>query len=1126
MSHDASLEPILRAAEPALRLVPERHLRQVLQFLTDRGRVLPSNPDLPYWFSRADLAAADVLTREAMAGTEPRLLLVTAANDRLIDGRPQAEQLRIYWRVLFRAAILNAIDAQLAAKTLTPEVCTERLNAFGPSAAREIRYVLESEHLAAEEAGDVDRYRVFAAVYLDLHYFTAHAAEEFFPALPHGSRVRELLSAGIPVETVAEAARPAGAPEPEREAPADERWAEDAARPAEGTAPAAPGDVAVQLRTARDAEQKGNFVRAAILFTQLARSAAPGVRGSATAAATATLGKLVNRLGEVLHWDEHTRGEWRQALAPLLPLASAGIWPRAARCLYELQRIPADLDREIYAVDLPEYLRTFGRRPVRRELPHARPVMVLMTLNKAHQQLLRAGLGEQEQLRLDLLIHKEREHKQDEVRAQLGPVIADALTASGLVPANRVEEVARDKTVAELLDRVCDRGFLRFGNLRDAVARNQMKLPNLKGPVEFLGGDPLLRADVNLAYSLDGIYRRGEFYLRWIHRFSSMFFGTAWGRLLTLYLLLPFGGAFLVLMSALEVQHISNKISTVVSKSFAAKPRGTGAAPLTPQSLPVAKTAPAPHGPVMEWEFDEEKLEFYEEEAPTPADYDPDTNDWVVLDRERVDLVADVLTSSASTTKQEEHHHGYNFVSAPNLIGLGLFLLLLIHAPPVRRTVLALLALLWQGVRGVFWDLPCALWRSRELKAIRLSNTARFVRRHFLAPLLITLLTLGVMFAVGVSVRFLLWWGVGLFVALAAAHNTPYGWLVQERIAEALSDWWRIVRVNLIPGLITTVIDRFRMLANWVERQLYRVDEWMRFRGGDSQGSFALKAVLGLVWFPVAYVTRFGFYLLFEPQVNPVKHFPVVTVSHKVLAPLLLALVPSLAEVVGQETAGTIYFFTQLLLPGVFGFLAWELKENWRLYAGNRPAALKPVIIGSHGETMRGLLRPGFHSGTVPKLHRQTRRALEAGDHAQAAHLHHELEHASEGVERFVERELLPLLAGRPEWAGAPIKVGAVRFRVQRAEVELLCPVLGSRPLVVAFENVGGTIDAGVPERGWSDKLTAAQWESFVFALRGLLDLGAAAQYDGRPRETDGTAEPELAGLSKRVTWAEWAARW
>src|SRR5262249_2346914 len=153
----------------------------------------------------------------------------------------------------------------------------------------------------------------------------------------------------------------------------------------------------------------------------------------------------------------------------------------------------------------------------------------------------------------------------------------------------------------------------------------------------------------------------------------------------------------------------------------------------------------------------------------------------------------------------------------------------------------------------------------------------------------------------------------------------------------------------------------FRELAAWVERTLYAVDEWFRFREGQSKPSYTLKVILGCVWFPIAYVVRFAFNLLIEPQVNPVKHFPVVTVSHKVL---FTSLIPG-SNPTGISEAALGAIFTGV--PGIFGFLAWELRENWRLYEANRPRTLTPVVLGHHGETMRGLLRPGFHSGTVPK---------------------------------------------------------------------------------------------------------------------------------------------------------------
>ncbi len=513
----------------------------------------------------------------------------------------------------------------------------------------------------------------------------------------------------------------------------------------------------------------------------------------------------------------------------------------------------------------------------------------------------------------------------------------------------------------------------------------------------------------------------------------------------------------------------------------------------------------------MQWDFDEDTLEFFEQEAP-PV-FDEDALVFVHL-VERVEIVKDVFTSSK---KPEAVHHESDLITWPAILGLGVFLLLMFHAPPFRRAVFGALAYLWWAVRGLLWDLPHAVWRSQSLRAIRLSGVTRFVHRHLFSPMLLTLTAVGILFILGVSPWWLLSWGWACFVGLALIYNTPQGWVFQDRIAEAMSDWWRVVRTNLIPGLIATVLDWFRMLANWVERQLYAVDEWMRFRGGDSQGSLVLKAVLGLVWFPIAYLTRFAFYLLLEPQVNPVKHFPVVTVGHKVVWPTL----PALAEVIGWVPATVIINGC----PGVFGFVAWELKENWRLYRANRSPDLNPVMLGSHGESMRGLLRRGFHSGTVPKLHRKTRHALDAGDRAKASRLHHELQHAAEGVHRFVERELVPLLAGSADWGGVAVEVATVRFGCQRADVELRAPALGSDPLVVGFENVEGQIEASIAQPGWTDKLTDKQRTAFTFALRGLLDMAAATRFDGRER----TADPPDVGrdpLARRVTWAEWVARW
>src|SRR5262249_6820498 len=76
---------------------------------------------------------------------------------------------------------------------------------------------------------------------------------------------------------------------------------------------------------------------------------------------------------------------------------------------------------------------------------------------------------------------------------------------------------------------------------------------------DFIHGDPLLRLDRRLAVQLDGVYRRSEFYLRWLQRFTSLGFGTQIGRWLTRNVTLPFGGALLTVeflqIMASQVSH-------------------------------------------------------------------------------------------------------------------------------------------------------------------------------------------------------------------------------------------------------------------------------------------------------------------------------------------------------------------------------------------------------------------------------------------------------------------------------------------------------------------------------------------------------------------------------------------
>jgi hypothetical protein len=228
------------------------------------------------------------------------------------------------------------------------------------------------------------------------------------------------------------------------------------------------------------------------------------------------------------------------------------------------------------------------------------------------------------------------------------------------------------------------------------------------------------------------------------------------------------------------------------------------------------------------------------------------------------------------------------------------------------------------------------------------------------------------------------------------------------------------------------------------------------------------------------------------------------------------------------------------------------------------------VVIGSHGETMLRLLRPGFHSGTVPKLFGKLRRAERRGSE-RAAHRYHEgLHHAEESLRAFVEREFVHLLAQSRSWGGLRLVLQQVGLATNRVRLVLACPDLPGELVEVRFDYCAGWLVAGVRGPGWLARLSGPQREALRAALAGLYKLAGvdltreqvadllppAAPYrvtrcglvawpgadgptevvyplgDGaicRPCEASGAPGPEPARLLFRATpllWRQWVEAW
>jgi hypothetical protein len=1068
----AELARLLGQADPAALLVPPRILRRVIKQdrgLTGVGLQVPHRKS--YAIDRDALlriAARDELGLAADGELPEAVLLFPLPEEHQLRRLGRGAALVEYWRLLFHARVHVALAERLGGGRLTEAGVRERMQRIGAVVCDEILAVLRQEHFLLPPGDRREVYQEFAALYLELRFFAPHLLPRYFPAILQFDDVDRVLAEDVDAEALFARTRPEGAPDPLvlAETPeGEEAGTEPYSLVPTGEAPEVP------LARADRASRKGNVVRAAILRMRAARSLPEPQAAAMRRGAEGELGRLVRRLQQALKLSDAEALIWLEALAPLLEPASRWLWPAEARLLYDLQKVCIDSEREVYAVDLVEWVVTWGRQPVKRQLPNQRPVLMVKHLRRAAHRLAAVRLPQYARLQLEAFLGTAIDHTEGQLRLRFGPLVTAALDEVGLRPGNCAETVARDKLVEELLDRVVERGFLTMGDLRDAMARNRLKLPDLGSrvgsrhagppasglwqrlwlfltalvavPWEMLRGDSLIKANRLLAIRLDGVYRRGEIYLRWLQRLSSLAFGTRLGRWLTLYLVLPFGGAFLVLEG---LNHI------VVH--------------------------------------------------PVQHFLDP----WVASRRSAATAIgllmgADGLGPSLAAVGVATLPERFSLLNRSSLLATGLFFLATLHIPWFRRLVVRSLGLLGKGLRSVVFDLPGAVLRLPPVPAILNSKTYLLFYQFVVKPLVWAAPVTLVLLLLGCGPLWSLGEGAAVFAVASVLLHSRLGQHIEEVCTDGLVRTYYLLREDVLPGLFRAVVFLFKRLLETIERLLYTVDEWLRFRTGDNRAWLAVKPVLGLVWFVVTYVLRFCINLLIEPQINPIKHFPVVTVSHKLVITLGVPYIAKALQLTfGMKEAESVALAITVgsLIPGIFGFLVWELKENWRLYRANQPPTLRPQVVGHHGETVLRLMRPGFHSGTLPKLYARLRRN-ERHREGRAAHKQREALHqVRESLHHFVERDLVAVLAHSKSWgADTRLHVGEIRAGTNRIRVELCCPGLARESVYLDFEEHAGRLLAGMtsnppgqPARGtWLAGLRDDQARALADALAGFYHL-------------------------------------
>lgn len=647
--------------------------------------------------------------------------------------------------------------------------------------------------------------------------------------------------------------------------------------------------------------------------------------------------------------------------------------------LTNLERVLLESRTTYYQLRPLHWLFSAGKSRFRQILPFQANLKALRALDTGLNRLEQLAWPTADVERFSRPLHTLSRRLTGHLEQQLKPLLQRALQDAGFNPNNHREKVAAHKLLRELLDAIEQRRHLKFTDVRDIVARNVLRLPDVTAD-ELLKGDRLMRFDRVAARALPGVYKPGEFYLRGLQQLGAPLFGTTLGRLALRHLILPFGLAFL----GLKTLHVLIGL----------------------------------------------------------------------ISRHQIDFDLTPLW----------------------LIGsLGLLINVIAYVQVVHNFTLATLRGLWWGLRLLFYDGLRRFMRWHPIVNLLDTSLVRGLDRNLLRPFLLgALLVLPFLGLASLLEGSLVEPGISLF-ALALAlgtlvRNTPAGRHLLDDAASVVGRFLRLVNQTLIIGLVRELMQFFKDITRRFQQGLHWIEELLSHRLGESKMELVLKAVLIPIWRFLDSLIQFYVTVLVEPQVNPIKHFPLVTIGHKVMLPFFPVITGFLftvtATLLPKWIAYPFVTLTVLLLPGLAGFLVWELKENWKIYAANHPALsaadgtrsglqavhhtdiprtpIESAIIGGHGETMRGLLRRGFHSGTLPKAFDRLRRVLRQQIRHETAtpqRLREARRHLAE-IERaicvFCDRELGYALRRRCKHAHCDlVRIETRRPRLATASFEL-----------------------------------------------------------------------------------------
>lgn len=258
--------------------------------------------------------------------------------------------------------------------------------------------------------------------------------------------------------------------------------------------------------------------------------------------------------------------------------------------------------------------------------------------------------------------------------------------------------------------------------------------------------------------------------------------------------------------------------------------------------------------------------------------------------------------------------------------------------------------------------------------------------------------------------------------------NSRLGTIVKNTFIEFLALIVQALGRGLLIRFLSFLLYLSRITLEKIEHASYIVSDYLRLIYGARYTTSLFKATMALIWFPLAYVITLYIVLFLEPQINPLK-FPIVSITYKLLLVFpdvyfkIIVTIQNIANaILPAIMAYSFAWFTAFVFTGLFGFLGWELKENWQLYKENWRKSIAANKIGKKGKTIVQFLRPGFHSGTIPHLfdklrHARIKMQQNQRDFSPVLPLQREMETVKHELQTYITRDFVLMLQMHPVFA-------------------------------------------------------------------------------------------------------------